>query len=610
MSLVLPSKICGTPSLLFGYVAATTALAAPAVVLALAVIAIDPPSVGTAATVFLFFMLALLADLQPVPMDEAGKSEVSIANVFIVATAILFGWRYAVPLAALSVGITFVVARRPWVRIVFNVSMYAMSALAASLPVILFGPIHGVNAARLTAYVLCGAALHLIVNVTFVSGAISISQGIAYRSVLMQGLRQSGAAFAIMAFLAALAANLWVTHPWLLVLLAGPLFTLTLYQRSLLHSRIATRDARTDNLTGLGNHRAYQAVLREMIEESHRTRAPFSLALVDVDNFKHVNDAYGHPAGDDLLVLLSEMLAVVDDAQAFRFGGDEFAVLFSLDEMSSCRLIEQIQHRLAADESQPAGPVTISVGIASYPAHASSAEELQRTADGALYWSKHHGKNRFCLYSPSVVQVFSPAELERATERNARLRAAKNLVRFVDARDPSTASHSQIVSTLAEAIGTRLGLDPETVERLRLGGLLHDLGKIGLPDAILRAPRPLTPDEFDMVRRHPEFGHALLDGLGIEPVDNWVLHHHEHWDGSGYPDGLAGETIPLGARIILVADAFEAITADRPYRAARSPEVALTELRNNAGSQFDPDVVAALERHLADTGEPAAEAIA
>jgi HD-GYP domain-containing protein (c-di-GMP phosphodiesterase class II) len=304
------------------------------------------------------------------------------------------------------------------------------------------------------------------------------------------------------------------------------------------------------------------------------------------------------------------MLAGIDNAHAFRFGGDEFALLFSLDEMSSCRQIEQTQNRLAADESQPAGPVTISVGIASYPAHASSPEELQRTADGALYWSKQHGKNRFCLYSPSVVQVFSPSELELATERNARLRAAKNLVRFVDARDPSTASHSEIVSTLAEAIGTQLGLDPETIEQLRLGGLLHDLGKIGLPDAILRAPRPLTPDAFAIVRRHPEFGRALLDGLGIEPVDEWVFHHHEHWDGSGYPDGLAGVEIPLGARIILVADAFEAITADRPYRAARSPQAALAELRRNAGSQFDPDVVTALERHLSAAGKPAAEAIA
>jgi len=605
-----PTKIRGVPALLLGYVAFTTALAVPALALALGAIAVHPPSLRRAGVLVLFFALALLADLQPVPMDEAGKSEVSIANVFIVATAILFGWRYAVPLASLSVGITFVVNRRPWTRVLFNVSMYAISAWAASLPVIVFGSIHGAPAARLTAYVLCGAMLHLVANVMFVSGAISISQGIRYWQVLTAGLRQSGAAFAIMAVLAALAANLWVTHPWLLVLLAGPLFTLALYQRTVLHSRLAARDARTDNLTGLGNHRAYQAALRQMIEGSDRSGAPFSLALVDVDNFKRVNDSYGHPVGDDLLVTLAEMLETTEHAQAFRFGGDEFAILFSLDEMRSCRLIEQLQHRLAVVESQPAGAVTISVGIASYPSHASSAEELQRTADGALYWSKQHGKNRFCLYSPSVVQIFSPRELELETERNARLRAAKNLVRFVDARDPSTASHSEIVSALAEAIGVQLGLDLETVERLRLGGLLHDLGKIGLPDAILHAPRALTPDEFEMVQRHPEFGYALLDGLGIEPIDDWVLHHHERWDGCGYPHGLAGEEIPLGARIILVADAFEAITADRPYRAARSPELAITELRDNAGSQFDPQVVAALERHLDATRELAAEAIA
>jgi HD-GYP domain-containing protein (c-di-GMP phosphodiesterase class II) len=150
-----------------------------------------------------------------------------------------------------------------------------------------------------------------------------------------------------------------------------------------------------------------------------------------------------------------------------------------------------------------------------------------------------------------------------------------------------------------------MGLDADAIERLRLAGLLHDLGKIGLPDAILHAPRALTAEEFAIVRRHPEFGHALLDGMGVEPVDEWVRHHHEHWDGSGYPVGLAGEEIPLGARIILVADAFEAITADRPYRKAQSADAALVELRRNAGTQFDPDVVAALAQVLVgvSTGE-------
>jgi diguanylate cyclase (GGDEF)-like protein len=570
----------------------------PLVGVSIGAIVVDDPSVRTMASVLLFFALTLLADLQPVPMDESGKSELSIANIFIVTTAVLFGWHYAVPIAALSVGITYALARRPLSRSLFNVSMYAISAWAASLPVTVLGPTHSPSAAELTAFVLAGALFHLVANVALVSGAISISQGVSYYRVVLPGLRNGGAVFVTMAFLAALAANLWVTHAWLLVLLAGPLFTLTLYQRSSLHSRIAARDARTDNLTGLGNHRSYQATLREMIASSDQSGKPFSLALIDVDNFKPVNDTYGHPAGDEVLVLLSEMLESVEHARAFRFGGDEFAMLFAMDELRSYGAIEQIQRRLGLVETLPSGPVTISTGIASYPTHASTAEELQRTADGALYWSKQHGKNRSCLYSPSVVRILSPQELERETERNARLRAAKNLVRFLDARDASTARHSETVAALAEAIGLQLGLDADTVEQLRLAGLLHDLGKIGVPDTILRAPRPLTAVEFEAVKRHPEFGRSLLEDLGIEPIDDWVLHHHEHWDGSGYPDALAGEDIPLGARIVLVADAFEAITADRPYRPAQSVEAALAEVNACAGTQFDPQVVAALERHL------------
>ena len=381
------------------------------------------------------------------------------------------------------------------------------------------------------------------------------------------------------------------------MLLAGPLFALILYQRSALRSRVAMRDALTDNLTRLGNHRSYQAALREHIEEADRTGKPFSLCLIDVDNFKQVNDHFGHQAGDEALLAIAELLPDTDEGHAFRFGGDEFAAIFRLDDVTTYQEIERIQEELALRDL-PMGPITVSVGIACYPVHAGNAEELQRTADGALYWSKHHGKNRSCVYSPDFVRIHSAEEFERHLARTARLRAAESLVRFVDARDPSTANHSQVVSSLTEAIGRQLGLDEETVEQLRLAGLLHDIGKIGLPDAILHAPRQLTDVEFDSVRRHPEFGHSLLQDLDVEPIDEWVLRHHEHWDGSGYPHGLCGEEIPLGARIVHVADAFEAITASRPYREAMSETQALRELRANAGTQFDPEVVEALERHL------------
>ena len=594
----MSTTVFGLPSRLVLFIAATTAVALPLVGLSIASLAVDPPTVTTALAALVFFALALVADLSPVPMDDSNKSEVSIASVFIVSSAILFGWRFSVPSAALSIAITFAWIRRPLPHTLFNVSMYALSACAAALPLTLFGPIHGSPADRLTAYVLFGGALHLAVNVVLVAAAISISQRLPYREVVVPGLRQGGAAFVITVFLTALAANLWVMRPWLLVLLAGPAFTLTLYQRSALHSRLATRDSLTDNLTGLGNHRAYQAALHERIDASHELGEPFSLCLVDVDDFKRVNDNYGHAAGDEVLVAIGELLGAVEKAQAFRFGGDEFAVIFRRDEISAYRELETLQQQLASLDASPAGPVTISAGIATFPSHAQDADELQRRADGALYWSKEHGKGRACLYSPSVVRIYSRESLERETERNARLRAAKNLVRFVDARDPQTAEHSELVSRLAEEIGAQLGLDPETLDHLRLAGLLHDVGKIGLPDGILNAHRSLTDEEYEVVKRHPEFGHSLLEGLGIEPVQDWVLHHHEHWDGSGYPHGLAGEEIPFGARIVLVADAFEAMTAERPYGEAKSVPEALHELRAHAGSQFDPAVVRALELQL------------
>ena len=196
-------------------------------------------------------------------------------------------------------------------------------------------------------------------------------------------------------------------------------------------------------------------------------------------------------------------------------------------------------------------------------------------ADAALYWAKNHGKNRSCIYSPSVVRIFTSAELAETAERNARLRAAEGLIRVVDAKDTYAGAHSQSVSRLVEGIARAMGLEEEVVEQVRLAGLLHDLGKIAIPDAILQKPGRLDPEELRTMREHADLGYRLLEGLGVSPVDRWIRHHHEWWDGSGYPLGLAGEEIPLGSRIILVADAFDAMTSDRCYRAARTPRRAL-----------------------------------
>jgi diguanylate cyclase (GGDEF)-like protein/putative nucleotidyltransferase with HDIG domain len=585
----------GYPPRLYWYIAAVLGVALPVAAGAAVGVALDPPDVSTGVGVVLFFGLALLADMKPVPLDVENERVVSLAFVFVVSCQILFGWEYAVLTAILGVLVSQMVERRPFARSLFNAAVYGLAAFSSALPVFVLGDSSTLE--HITLYAFMGGALYVVVNVVLVCGALAVLAARPLRELLHDNLGHSGPAFVIMAFLAALAASLWTTDPWLLVLLAGPLFTLTLYQRSALSTKVATRDALTDSLTGLGNHRSYQSRLREALLRAGETGGEVSLCLVDVDEFKGCNDRYGHPLGDQILVELARLfMEGRDDVAAFRFGGDEFALLLEENEEDAYRFVEDLHDRIAQTEFPHHQPVTITVGIASFPGYASTADELQQVADGALYWAKRHGKNRSCVYSPSVVRIYSPNELSEMAERQARLRAAENLIRIVDSKDTYTGAHSQAVARLVEAMAHELDLDDETAEQLRLAGLLHDLGKIAIPDTILKKPGCLDPDERRLVSAHVQFGHSLLERLGIDPVDTWVLHHHEHWDGSGYPDGLAGEAIPFGSRVILVADAYDAMTSERSYRTASTAAQALAEIRRRAGAQFDPDVVSALER--------------
>ena len=427
----------GYPPRLYWYIAAVLGVALPVAAGAAVGVALGSPDVTTGVGVILFFGLALLADMKPVPLDVENERVVSLAFVFVVSSQILFGWEYAVLTAVIGVLISQMVERRPFARSLFNAAVYGLAAFSSAIPVFLFGESSTLE--RITFYAFTGGALYVIVNVVLVCGALAILAGRPLRELLHDNLGHSGPAFLIMAFLAALAASLWTTDPWLLMLLAGPLFTLTLYQRSALSTKVATRDALTDSLTGLGNHRSYQACLREALERAGESGGEVSLCLVDVDEFKGCNDRYGHPLGDQILVELARLFVEGrDDVAAFRFGGDEFALLLEENEEDAYRFVEDLHDRIAQTEFPHRQPVTITVGIASYPGYASSADELQQVADGALYWAKRHGKNRSCVYSPSVVRIYSPNELAEIAERQARLRAAENLIRIVDSKDTYT----------------------------------------------------------------------------------------------------------------------------------------------------------------------------
>jgi diguanylate cyclase (GGDEF)-like protein len=386
------------------------------------------------------------------------------------------------------------------------------------------------------------------------------------------------------------------------IALVGPLLAIALYQRSNFAALKAMRLALTDPLTGLGNHRHFHERLQRELARAEEESSVLSLCLVDIDEFKHVNDRYGHPSGDRVLSHVAARLR--QGGESFRVGGDEFAVLLpDLDERAAVEVARSIVDRVSAAALDEVGSVTVSAGVATYSAEGVARDELVRLADSALYWAKEDGKNRVRSYEGAAVGMLELRQLAEGS-RAARYRAAASLAKAVDARDAYTGSHSERVGEIAARIARRLGIDETQVELTRLAARLHDLGKLAIPEEILRKPGALNESERLVLQRHPQIAHRMLESLGVEPLAEWVLHHHERWDGAGYPDRLRGEEIPLGARIIFVADAYDAMTSERVYRERISWRAALAELERCAGSQFDPAIVEVFLDELEVEAEP------
>jgi diguanylate cyclase (GGDEF)-like protein len=363
------------------------------------------------------------------------------------------------------------------------------------------------------------------------------------------------------------------------------------------------RLALTDPLTGLGNHRSFHERLQRELTAAESEGVPLALCLVDFDELKTINDRFGHPVGDLVLEQVASRLR--QGGEAFRLGGDEFAVLLpGQDERQAAGVARSIVERVAALHIEGVGSVTVSAGVATYPTHGTGRDELIRCADSALYWAKKDGKNRVHAYAAESVLRSNVEQLGERPDRGARYRAAESLAKAVDARDAYSGSHSQRVGDYSARIARRLGADESAVELTRLAGKVHDLGKLAIPEEILRKPDALSEADRAVLERHPQVGSQMLESLGVEPVAEWVLHHHERWDGTGYPQRLAGDQIPLAARILFVADAYDAMTSERVYRERLTQAEALAELERCAGTQFDPAVVKALTEELLTTLAP------
>ena len=346
--------------------------------------------------------------------------------------------------------------------------------------------------------------------------------------------------------------------------------------------------ARTDDLTGLPNRRAWDRELAGVLDLAAREGTPACLAVLDLDRFKSFNDEHGHQAGDRLLrhaaACWSERLRERDVLA--RYGGEEFTVLLpSTSAEAAVAAIERLR------TSTPGGQ-TCSAGIALWDG-SESADALIGRADTALYAAKELGRDRSVMHTPAIAELLAEAASRRDSENAAALGTVLALAEALDLRDPSTALHSRTVARYAHEMAAELGLDADRAERVRLAALVHDVGKIGVSDSTLAKAGDLTDEEWDEMRRHPEIGARILATTRFDDIRSWVLAHHERPDGRGYPRGLTAEEIPLEARILAVADSYEAMTSDRVYRDALDDKRARTELRRCAGGHFDERVVAA-----------------
>jgi diguanylate cyclase (GGDEF)-like protein/putative nucleotidyltransferase with HDIG domain len=443
-------------------------------------------------------------------------------------------------------------------------------------------------------------------------------------------------------------------------LIAGALHNAYSFQK-------AQEQAITDGLTGVKTHRFFMEALSAEWKRSTRAGRAFALVLMDLDRFKFVNDFYGHLEGDLVLQRVGHILETNcrrSDVVA-RYGGDEFVILMPETNMEHARqLATKLRGWVSADPLLREKNISASFGIACYPLHGSSPQELIQVADASMYLSKHQGGNAVSTadhFDPNeakkwkrdVLEAYLGVTLKRlfatgpeafeeiysrlkqfteslaSTEMagakpaasgssagpqalpQAVLDTVTSLAFAIDAKDHYTQGHSQKVSAYAALIAEALNMNDAEIEEIRLGGVLHDIGKVAIPENILNKSGPLNPEEWETMKSHVRFGAKILDPLApLARIREMVLHHHEFFDGSGYPDSLAGQNIPLGARIIAVADAYDTITSDRTYKKGRSSPEALAELERCANAQFDGAIVEAFVRTMRQLPNPIIEVAA
>jgi diguanylate cyclase (GGDEF)-like protein len=363
--------------------------------------------------------------------------------------------------------------------------------------------------------------------------------------------------------------------------------------------------ANVDGLTGLFNHRYFHNTLASEIDSCVFLNQPLSLLFLDLDSFKEFNDRFGHLSGDRILSEIARILVDNKPKEAIlaRYGGDEFAVILPNHSKESARLFgEKIREAVEAvdlsilvetdipekEKSLKSTSLTISVGIAQWDTHTENTLSLIKNADDALYRAKLFRKNRVEVYD----SILDALDLELDKDDYDLLSSLQALINIINARDRYTSGHVERVVMYSKALSKKLNLDAKNQKFLSLAAYMHDIGKVNLSEQVLNKSTPLNDEEWKSVQDHSEIGANILHEVSLlADIAPLVLSHHERYDGKGYPQHLVGEEIPFLSRVLAVIDSFDAMTFDRPYKAAMNWKQAIVELRANKGTQFDPEIV-------------------
>ncbi len=359
--------------------------------------------------------------------------------------------------------------------------------------------------------------------------------------------------------------------------------------------------ARTDLLTGFVNGHGINEVLTNEIERARINGQRAGLITVNLNGLRQFNKRMGYEAGDEVLRelarLLNESTRRIDTVG--RTGAAEFVIVLpQTDEHTGFLLAEQILTRMRRGYRERGFALSASLGVAVYPKHASNVEELLQASTAAMNASIALGSDRVVVYSQELEGAIDGDGLSAPRDGRAQLGTVLSLAEVLDLRDERNVSHSTVVAGYCEMIGREMGLPDHRIRRLRLAGMLHDIGKVGIADSILGKPGPLSPSEWDQVRRHPEMAARILAAREMSDIREWVLARHEQPDGHGYPRGLVGDQIPIESRILAVAESYDAMTSERPYRPAKTRDEAIAEMGRYAGGQFDGAVVDAFVRAM------------